>query len=267
MKRTIDINNRKELNVWIRRSIELFENTSYLDNVLTVYPLQISEPSGLDPKLRRKIIMAHNKRKTKILIELLQDATKFPYEDPIWYLLKNIKGCLENNPRQVKRIANILYSMTAEETVFRLESPPKLNTQIGKMFSDWLKGNFNLLGTKEFLKSTKGIYVLGASEEEAKVFIKDILGQTLPKRPDLVAKVNKQYIIGEAKWISAPGGNQGKQVQEVSDFCGAQRGKIRRVGIIDGFPWAVFKKNDRTINDKEAVLIQESEYDIISAYC
>ena len=39
MDRSIDIEEeREELNQWVLRSIELFENTPYLDNILEVYP-------------------------------------------------------------------------------------------------------------------------------------------------------------------------------------------------------------------------------------
>lgn len=127
MERTLDIKNPKELNEWVKRSIKLFQNTPYLDNILRVYPLQVARPERLDSVLRRKIIMAHQGRKTKKLIELLKGITKFPYDDPIWYLLKNISGCLENNPVQVKRIAETLYSMTAEETVERISKTVPIN--------------------------------------------------------------------------------------------------------------------------------------------
>ena len=80
-----------------------------------------------------------------------------------------------------------------------------------------------------------------------------------------MAKANTQYVIGEAKWIGQPGGNQGKAVTEVLEFCQNQRGAIRRIGIVDGFPWALYKRTGALIKSKEAVLVQESPYDILSA--
>lgn len=133
MERAIDISRRKNLNPWVAKSVEIFESTPYLDNILTIYPLTISAPIRLSPEIRRSIIIAHQSRNTSELLKILSNLNKFPYDDPIWYMLKNIEGCLENNPQQVKRIANSLYSMTAEETVVRLEAAPKLNTQIGPM--------------------------------------------------------------------------------------------------------------------------------------
>ena len=174
MNRTIDIeNNRDELNEWVLKSIELFENTAYLDNILEVYPLETARPERLDGQLKRRIISAHQGRRTQELIEILQGEVKFPYDEPLWYLVKNIQGCLTNNPRQIQRIADSLYAMTAEETVIRLESAPKLNTQIGPMFTNWLRNNFDLLEIDDFRNSTRRIYVLDASEVVGKTFVND----------------------------------------------------------------------------------------------
>ena len=266
MDRIIDIENDKaQLNEWVLRSMELFETTSYLDNILEVYPLQIARPERLQANLRRRIISAHQSRRTDELIEILKCEIKFPYDEPLWFLIKNIEGCLNNNPRQIQRIADSLYAMTSEETVIRLESAPKLNTQMGPMFTAWSRAQYNLLNLRDFMDSNNGIYLLNSSEEEAKNFINNELNQDLQKRPDLVAKVNETYIVGEAKWIGSPGGNQDKQVVEVLDFCRSQRGDVIRVGIIDGFPWATKKTNGSIINFKATVQVQESEYDIISS--
>ncbi len=266
MERMIDIvSERDDLNEWVRRSLELFEDTPYLDNILEVYPLQTARPERLDDRLRRRIISAHQGRRTRELIEILQSEVKFPYDEPLWYLIKNIQGCLNNNPQQILRIADSLYAMTAEETVTRLESAPKLNTQMGPMFTNWLRENFDLLEMDDFRNSTQGIFVLNASEEVGKSFLNDELHQDLDKRPDLVAKVNNTYILGEAKWIGSPGGNQNKQVVEVINVCRNQRENVIRVGIIDGFPWAIYKSDEGIINDKTCVQVQESEYDLISA--
>ncbi len=265
MRRTLDINGTKALILWVKRSIDLFSKTHYLDNIRDIYPFQVSIPQRINRKVRREIIQAHQSRNTERLLDLLESQTKFPYEDPMWYLLKNARDCLANSPKQIKRIADSLYSMTAEETVIRLESPPKLNTQIGPMFGAWLKRTFKLLPTDKFKSSGKEIFILDASEEEGKQFVRDFLKQDIAKRPDIVAKVNNQYIIGEAKWIGQPGGNQEKQVQEVLQFCKNQRGKVIRVGVVDGFPWAIYNRQGSLINNKENVLIQESEYDILSA--
>lgn len=266
MERTIDIiKNPEKLNPWVRRSLALFNETNYLDNIQEIYPFEITPAQKVENSVRRKIIQAHQSRDTEKLLNLLTSQTKFPYEDPIWYLLKNVRDCATNNPRQIQRIADALYSMTAEETIVRLESPPDPNTQTGPMFGNWARKNFNPLPLQRFQLSGKGIFILGGSEDEGKQFVREVLKQDLGKRPDLVAKVNTQYIIGEAKWVGQPGGNQEKQVKEVLQFCENQKGNVRRIGIVDGFPWALYNKNGNLFNTKEAVLIQESPYDVLSA--
>ncbi len=93
MNRSIDIEEeRGELNEWVLKSIELFESTPYLDNILEVYPLQSASPERLDDRLKRRIISAHQSRRTDELISILQDEVKFPYEEPLWFLMKNIQG-------------------------------------------------------------------------------------------------------------------------------------------------------------------------------
>lgn len=88
MQRTLDINDPKALNPWIKRSIDLFSKTHYLDNIRDIYPFQVSIPQRINRKVRREIIQAHQSRNTERLLDLLESQTKFPYEDPMWYLLK-----------------------------------------------------------------------------------------------------------------------------------------------------------------------------------
>ena len=266
MDRTIDIENQRgELNEWVLKSIELFEDTPYLDNLLEVYPLETAVPNHLEQRLKRRIISAHQGRRTAELIDILQGEVKFPYDEPLSFLIKEVKDCKENKPQQINRIANTLYAMTADELVVRLESAPKINQQMGPMFTNWLRTKFELLNIEDFQRSTNGTFILSSSEEDGKNFVNEVLNQNLRKRPDLVAKVNETYIVGEAKWIGRSGGNQNNQVRDVLDFCREQRGDVIRIGIIDGFPWATRKVNDSIICDKVNVSVQECPYDILSA--
>ena len=154
---------------------------------------------------------------------------------------------------------------SADEVVFKLEEAPKLNTQMGPMFTSWLRENFKLLNIRDFKRSFSGIFILNSSEQEGKDFVNNELSQNVSKRPDLVAKVNETYVIGEAKWIGSPGGNQNKQIVEVINLCREQRGNVIRVGIIDGYPWATHKSDGGIITEKTAVMTQECEYDLVSA--
>jgi len=105
MDRTIDIENeREEINEWVLKSIELFENTPYLDNLLEVYPLETAVPTHLEQGLKRKIISAHQGRRTTELIGILQGDVKFPYDEPLAYLIKEVQNCKRWNCRKLGRI-------------------------------------------------------------------------------------------------------------------------------------------------------------------
>ncbi len=103
MERTIDIENeRSELNEWVKKSIELFESPLYLDNILDVYPLQTARPERLNNRIRRRIISAHQGRRTTELIEILKNEIKFPYDEPLWYLIKTFKVALRSTHSRFK---------------------------------------------------------------------------------------------------------------------------------------------------------------------
>lgn len=265
MKRRIDIEQDfEDLNPWVQKSVNLFNKQSYLDKISDIYNYSAGEPERIDKDLRRQIEFAHHNKNDAQLIHILSQLDKFPYEEPFWYLLKNVDGFIENNPEQVHRIVQTLYNMTDEEIVVGIESQPKLNQQTGPMFTNWIRRKFEVKSLEDFIESSSGVVILGESEETGKLYLTDNLNQNVDKRPDLIAKVNEKIVIGEAKWIGQSGSNQHKSVAEVLKFCSKQRGSIYRIGIIDGYPW-VTKRSGRITNDRICVEVQESTYNIMSA--
>lgn len=190
---------------------------------------------------------------------------KFPYDEPFWYLLKNVEGFIEKNPNQVSRIAQNLYRFTDNEIVEKIEAESKLNQQSGPMFENWLKDKFEAKTLDEFKESTEGIIVLGENEEIGKAYLVEELNQNVTKRPDLVIKVNNTFVIGEAKWVGQSGGNQGGSTTEVVAFCSQQRNNVLRIGIIDGYPWIIRNPSGSIKKDRICVEVQESPYNIMSA--
>lgn len=266
MDREIDIENELEkLNEWVLKSIRYFNSNPYIDNIAEVYPYGVAEPERIEHGLRKNILNAHNNRNDEELIRLLRQLDKFPYDEPFWFLLQEIEGFVDENPVQIDRIAENLYNMSGEELLAKVESSPKLNQQTGPMFNSWLRSNFNVVNLDTFKESTEGILVLGESEIEAKRFLEDDLGQRIAKRPDLVAKVNSTYVIGEAKWVGRSGGNQDKSVDEVLTFCSNIRGSVLRIGIVDGFVWMTKISSGRITNLKSCVKVQETYFNFMSA--
>lgn len=247
------------------RSLDLFEKAAYLDAIQAVHPFEATPAAPLPDGVRRSLVAAHQGRRTAELFSLLRSLDKFAYEDPVWYLLRNVHGCFDRNPAQVKRIEAALYQLTSDEMLRRIETAPDLNRQTGPMFAKWLRRTFAMLPSGPFQASREGIWILDATEDDAMRLVGDLFDQDLRKRPHLVAKVNGTYVLGEAKWIGQPGGNQSKQVNEVLEFCRQQKGLVRRIGIVDGFPWAVRNASGAQISNKEAVLVQEAPFDVLSA--
>lgn len=265
-KRTIDLEEHFEsLNPWVQKSINLFYETNYLDRIAEVYNYSMGEQDRIEPNLRRQIRRAHNERDDSELIRLLKELGKFPYDEPFWYLLKNVDGFIDKNPNQVGRIAQNLYRFTDNEIVERIEAESKLNQQTGPMFEKWLKDKFDVKNLDEFNDSTEGIIVLGESEEIGRTYLVEELNQNVSKRPDLVAKVNDTFVIGEAKWVGQSGGNQGGSATEVVGFCSQQRNNVLRIGIVDGYPWITRNPSGSIKNDRICVEVQESPYNIMTA--
>jgi hypothetical protein len=266
MKRRYNLTEQPDsFNTWVTKSIKIFAETNYLDKLIEIYPFSWSEAKGIDEDLRRKISLALNREDGQELMKLLLLTDRFPYEEPLWHTLKNAKGAWENNPKQLERIAANLLKMKKQEFFARIDAPPAVHTQLGPKFNNWLAQRYDRVDATTFEASTKGIAVLGGSESIGLSFVKDILRQKLDKRPDLVAKVDTTYILGEAKWVGNSGGNQEKQVNEVLRFCAGSYNNVRRIGIIDGFPWMHETKKGRITGAKEAVMVQETEYPIMSA--
>jgi hypothetical protein len=89
----------------------------------------------------------------------------------------------------------------------------------------------------EFKASTDGIVLLNTSELEAKDFCNREIGVGISKRPDLVAKSGRNYIIGEAKFLSQTGGSQDRGFDDGMALAKNPSGRAYKVFIMDGVFW------------------------------
>ena len=53
----------------------------------------------------------------------------------------------------------------------------------------------------------------------------------------MLFKVKGEYVIGEAKYVSAFGGNQDAHIEEALDFIHSSRGDAIRIAVLDGVVW------------------------------
>ncbi|MDE3058220.1 MAG: restriction endonuclease, partial [Bacteroidota bacterium] len=59
----------------------------------------------------------------------------------------------------------------------------------------------------------------------------------MSKRPDFVAKSRKKYIVGEAKFLSSLGGDQGRGLDDALKLALNPSGRSYKVVIVDGVLW------------------------------
>src|SRR5665213_157645 len=105
----------------------------------------------------------------------------------------------------------MVYAVGIEKLLEKSSEPKETNTQMGGKFSNWInKGVLGILpvSEEEFL-STKENAILKGGDRKLTDFAKREFGYNKNKGLDFVGRFNGKNIIGEAKFISAIGGNQG----------------------------------------------------------
>ena len=79
--------------------------------------------------------------------------------------------------------------------------------------------------------------VSDANESDARDFCNVEMGVGIAKRPDMVAKSGRRYVIGEAKFLSSAGGNQGRAFDDGIALANNATGRAYKVFILDGIHW------------------------------
>ncbi len=127
--------------------------------------------------------------------------------------------------------------MGIDNVIEGVTQPKEANTRRGNQFSDWIKKEFKFVNKIQFQASTKGIVILNANELESRNFCNTVMGVGISKRPDLVAKSGKHYVVGEAKFLSSTGGNQGRAFDDGMALATNASGNAYKVFILDGIHW------------------------------
>jgi hypothetical protein len=162
---------------------------------------------------------------------------KFPYKDSYIAFLRKDRTAIERNPQTVRRICNRLYDMGIENVIAGLTKPKEANTRRGNQFRDWTKRQFTRVSIDQFRVSTSGVILLDANEHEARDFCNTEMGVGITKRPDIVAKSGRKYVIGEAKFLSSTGGNQGRAFDDGMALATNNSGSAFKIFILDGIYW------------------------------
>ncbi len=182
-------------------------------------------------------VECHFKQKDNLaLITELLNLDLFPIKDSYMAYLKRDKSALERNPRTINRICGRLYEMGLNKIFEKCSEPKETNRQIGPMFKDWL--NNKSLGVEpvdlnDFIANENDA-ILRASDNIMAEFAKSHLNYHHHKGLDFVARFNKKYIIGEAKFLTDFGGHQNAQFNDAISTIETPNIKAIKVAILDG---------------------------------
>lgn len=226
------------MNIWTKRSIELVKNSGYLDALCEIYIMNVNPERPLTLEVEKKIRSAYRERDTKALMELLIAAPVFPIKDSYIGFLRLNPKAIDQNPKTIKRIGERLYSLGIEGIIKEATRPKETNRQLGHAFRTWLpKLGYPVLPLSDF-DSAKGTAILKGSDTVLAGYAKSRLGCRLSKGIDFLLKKEEKFLIGEAKFLTTPGGEQDRGFDDASNFIkGRTRPNVTRIALLDGYIW------------------------------
>jgi hypothetical protein len=162
--------------------------------------------------------------------------------------------------------------MGLEEIFDRCSQPKETNRQIGPLFKRWVAdGNLGVdfLEPDEFAKTDRNA-VLKASDAETRDFANRHLRYRGEKGLDLLARFNKKYVVGEAKFLTDFGGHQNAQFKDAPALLKNKTVNVVKIAILDGVLYIPnngtmhrFLKRDRhNYNIMSALVLREFLYQI-----
>ena len=238
------------MNLWTKRSIELANQSDYLDQLFKVYPLSANEKRELSKDVVEQIRNALEKRDSAALINLLLDQLKadkdgenhpFPIKYSYVSYLKNDRSAIERNPKTVNRIASYLYEMGLDGILEKTSAPKEANRQMGPLFKNYI--DQKTLGLEVFKDEVEFINYVGdaifnCSDTQGEMFAKNYLGYTRDKGLDFIARMNNTYVIGETKFLTDFGGHQNAQLNDAIDTLNTPLSSttfnVKKIAIVDG---------------------------------
>jgi hypothetical protein len=185
----------------------------------------------------------------------------FPIKDSYVAYFKRDKNSISRNPETVNRLCGRLYELGLDKIYEKCSEPKETNRQIGPLFNRWLKKGVlgaPVVGLNEFIASENNA-ILVENDNKLACFAKEYLGYNHNKGLDFVARFNKKYIIGEAKFLTDFGGHQTAQFNDAIQTIEAPvNDNVIPIAILDGVLYI-------ESNNKMRKYINKSDYNIMSA--
>lgn len=226
------------MNEWVRKSIELADAPGYLDKLHEIYPMGQESERRIALEARMELKQTYNGGDDTALIKKLLRLSKFPFNDPYVAFLRRNKKSIEHNPQTVERIAKKIRYMGFEAMMAGISAPKVGSKQFGPLFKNWVSQiGFPMLQEVDLVGYNEGIAFLKGSDAQLKDFANEKLGCGLVKRPDFLARVRDDYVIGEAKFITETGGGQDRGFEDPLALLRGKKGKAIRIAVLDGVVW------------------------------
>ena len=243
-------------------SIDYANQRSYLDDLFKVYPTIPEGIRDVNDNLWNNVEKAYSNKNNAQLIRALLKLDLFPVKDSYIAYLKRDALAIERNPKTINRICGRLYEMGLDKLFERCSEPKETNRQIGPMFKDWLSSKalgIEPVGIDEFM-STQDDAILHGSDKLMMDFAREELNYTREKGLDFVARFNKKYVIGEAKFLTDFGGHQNAQFADAINTVETDGVKAEKIAILDGVLY--IKSNNKMFRE---ITETYKSYNIMSA--
>ena len=228
----------KFMNDWTKKSIKIANNPGYLDALYNVYPMDVGETREIPQETLKRIEASVKSGDKLALIKiLLEELDLFPIKDSYVAFLRRYPQAIEINPDTVERLGTCLLEMGYQEIVKASTQPKETNRQIGPLFRRWLATvGYPVLGEEDFLKH-KGPALLDGSDKYLMEFSNRELGTKLKKGLDFILRINDEFVIGEAKFLTDFGGHQNAQFNDAMTLLHHRPGRAIKVAVLDGVVW------------------------------
>ncbi|GAB6393475.1 MAG: restriction endonuclease [Treponematales bacterium] len=224
------------MNKWIEMSIDYAAQRSYLDDLFQVYPTIPEGIRDINPETWEAVEKAFKAQDNDTLLSELLRLDLFPIKDSYIAYFRRDKSAIARNPRTVNRLCGRLYEMGLDKIYERCAEPKETNRQIGPMFRDWLKRKslgITPVSLDAFLADDNDA-ILDAGDSRLMDFARERLNYNRDKGLDFLARFNKKYVIGEAKFLTDFGRHQEGQFEDAIETVANSRAKAVKVAILDG---------------------------------
>lgn len=259
------------MNLFTEKSIELANQRNYLDQLFSVYPLSPDSIREIDKEVWQRVEENFKKCNNIELFKALIELPLFPIKDGYVPYFRRDKSAIERNPDTVNRICGRVRELGLDVLYEKCTQPKETNRQMGPLFRRWVElGTLGVFPISEadFVNDDKNA-VLSGSDAQLKKFAQDNLEYTRDKGIDFIARFNKKYIIGEAKFISDEGGHQNDQfLDAMLTLKDKTASNVINIAILDGVLYIPGKKRmykEITNNDlpvMSALLLRDYLYSL-----